>query len=129
MVTNVKELSDSDKRLFRKKRHQLAKKINLKSIIKGVYILPFENPRKPSINEVEAVEQIEELLQEFRVGVCYFVATRIERPEFSTGGNPYEGGKLDMTKMKSYFILKPIMVDLMSHSKKTSNESTKKTSD
>ena len=107
MVTDVKELSDSSKRLFRKKRHQLAKRTNLKRIIKGVYLLPFENPRKPSTNEVEAFEQIEELMHEFHVGVSYFVATQVE-PEHPVTGNPFKGGKIDMAKIKCYFILRPI---------------------
>lgn len=107
IVADLKEKSESDRRLFRKKRLQLEKKIGLIRLKNGVYLFPIVNPRKPSEGELRAFERIEDLMYEFATGVIYFVATQV-KPENSVTGDPLEGGKLDMGKIKCYFILNPI---------------------
>jgi hypothetical protein len=98
MVTDMKELSESNKRLFRKKRRQVAKRTNLKRLKNGVYLLPFENPRNPSSNEIDAFEQVEELMNDFDVKVTYFAASQVEVDSLVIEG------------MDSYFVLSPIRI-------------------
>jgi predicted transcriptional regulator of viral defense system len=96
IITDMKALSESDRRLFRKKRHQITKKTSLKRLKNGVYFLPFENP-VPSEDELMAFELVEDLVLEFRPDIKYFYATEVE-PQHVTEG----------TSSEAFFLLTPI---------------------
>jgi predicted transcriptional regulator of viral defense system len=107
IIADLKEQSEGDRRLFRKKRLQLEKKIGLKRLKNGVYLFPIMNPRKPTEDELIAFEKVEDLINEFATTAIYFVATQV-KPENLVTEDPLEGGKIDMRKVKCYFILRPI---------------------
>jgi hypothetical protein len=98
LVTDMKELSESGKRLFRKKRRNVAKKTNLKRLKNGIYLLPFENPRSPSSKEIDAFEQVEELMNDFDVKVTYFAASQVNVDSLVLEGKD------------AYFVLSPIKI-------------------
>jgi len=105
----LEELSESKRRLFRKKRQQLMKKINLVRIKNGVYLLPFEK-RKPSINEIRVFEQIEDLIRESHVKARYFVASQVKPQTQMTVGPLEELKKGIFSGGEIYFVLEPIKV-------------------
>jgi len=112
ILTYLEELSESRRRLFRKKRHQLMKKINLIRIKNGVYLLPFENS-KPSENELRAYEQIESLILEFNVKALYFAATRVKIQvcvDLPSVNADTRMSEFDPSGMESYFVVSPIKI-------------------
>jgi hypothetical protein len=121
MVVDMKELSESDNRLFRKKRRQVARRTNLKRLKNGVYLLPFENPRSPSSKEIYAFEQVEELMNDFDVKVSYFAASQVDVETLVIEG------------IDAYFVLSPIRVlenekqDVAGQTTQTSEHSNKRT--
>lgn len=100
IITNLKELSESNSRLFRKKRKQLMKKTNLKHVKNGVYLIPFENT-EPSEGEIQVYEQNESLIRHFNVKASYFVATQVEIEHVIEG---------DTFPFQSYLVIKPIKI-------------------
>lgn len=108
IITDLTGLSEAESRLFRKKRKQLMKRTSLKKVKNGVYFIPCEK-FVLSKNEVVDFEQIEGLIREFQVRASYFMVTQIE-PEYLVEGDPFEDGRLDVSRMKNYFVLKPIKI-------------------
>ena len=102
----MKDLSASRRRLFRKKRAKLMKRTKLKRMKNGVYFVSFEDP-KPSINEIE---EIRDLIQGFQVKAYFFAASQVEIERWIEGDAFDEKGKLDPSRLKSYFVFKPIKI-------------------
>lgn len=103
MITDLKELDESKRRLFRKKREKLIRRTSLKRIKNGVYLIPFEKP-VPSESEIQDYERVESLMREFQVKADHFFVTQVEEPEHQAQLSPND------IMSKLYFVLRPIKV-------------------
>jgi len=108
IITDLTALSESWRRLFRKKRMQLMRRTSLKRIKHGVYLIHLKKIVL-SKNELEDFRQIWDLIREFHVKANYFMVTRI-KPQDWVEGNPFKNGKLDVARIKNYFVLEPIKI-------------------
>lgn len=114
MVFDATKLEESAKRLFRKKRGQLKKRIGLEKVTRGVYFLPFEKG-EPSKEEINAFDQLNDLLKEHDVGVRLYVATQVEHteetwvpPGTTSPPDSLTSAVEQVSKLKTLFVLKPI---------------------
>lgn len=103
IVTYQQKLSESERRLFRKRKHQIFKRTDLKQIKNGVYLLPFEKKTVISEKEFETYDEFEDLMKDFEVKTNYFWVTEAE-PKI-IGTTPSKSGK---SSIEGYFLLKPI---------------------
>lgn len=107
IVTDMKDLSASKRRLFRKKRLKLMNRTKLERMKNGVYFVSFEDP-KPSINEIR---DIKGLIQKFHVKAYFFLASQVEIEEWIEGDIYNEHGELDSSRLKGYFVFNPIKIE------------------
>jgi len=87
---------------------QLMRRTSLKRIKHGVYLIPLKNMML-SKDELKDFRQIWDLIRDFRVKANYFMVTRI-KPQDWVEGNPLKDGKLDVARLKNYFVLEPIKI-------------------
>ena len=109
IVVDLKGKTESEMRLFRKKRLQLKKRTGLISLKSGVYFFPIKNHRRFSNGEAAALEHIDYMFKALDVKTRYFVATEVEA-ETQVDSSKYDAlnAPFDMEKMKVYFVLRPI---------------------
>lgn len=84
------------------------KRTNLQRATNAVYFIPCET-FVPSQKEVRDFEQFWSLIREFNVKALYFMSSLV-KPGYWVEGNPWEDGRFDVSRIKSYFVLEPIKI-------------------
>lgn len=126
VILDQTELSESERRLFRKKRARLMKRrTRFKRLLQGVYFISCENPSPPppSLVPLSLIREIMQLVGRFHVKADYFLATQVELEETEEGSIFDEEGRLDISLLKSYFIFKPIKIQTAPESEFTEEAS------
>jgi len=106
IVIDMKDLSASKRRLFRKKRRKLMERTRLERIKNGVYFVSFEDP-KPSTHEIR---EVRDLIQRFHVKARFFLAQQVEIEDQFEADIYDETGKIDPSRLKGFFVVKPIKI-------------------